>query len=150
MLVFCHHECIGGLVSAQTQISLFCRVLLVGLDPCLSLHCCVISSGLKLMARSSIFPKLLKNFPMWRTSNFGSEVTTEFFLLSFTVSLVACPKLPGDPMASCGLWAEESQHVQPSPALLVPMATLLCPAVTLLPLQLFEPALHSPRKKDFL
>lgn len=29
-------------------------------------------------------------------------------------------------LASCGLWAEESQHGQPGPALLVPVATLLC------------------------
>lgn len=38
---------------------------------------------------------------------------------------MACPELSGDPIASCGLWAEESQPVQPGPPLLVPMATLL-------------------------
>lgn len=63
---------------------------------------------------------------MWRESNFGPGVTISFFLLFFRVSVMTCPELSGDPIASCRLWAEKTQCSQPGPALLVPMAILSC------------------------
>lgn len=107
------------------SISHFCRVLQVGLDPWLSWHCCVLSAGLKdgmiLLYCSSKTPE---NFSYVEKSKFGSGVTTDFFLLSFTATPMACPELSGE-RSHCQLWAEESQHVQPGPALLVPRATPL-------------------------
>lgn len=120
-------------------------------DWCLSLHCHVILLGLRLMTCLDLatLSKTAKKFSYVERKQIWPRGNHRLFSLFSIVSLVACPDLSGDPMASYGMWAAKRQCAQPGPALPVPMANLPCNNIAGT-VQLFVWALRGARKKDFL